>query len=232
MSKKHTFLGIFFHAIRKLFSENPVFIGGLSITPVVVGATTAVNGLILGLSAAFLMLFLTFMCWFGGVVFHIPVQKGLAAFVSAAAFIPVGFLVNTYLPINSSSLGIYLPLLCVSSIVVISVPNTLSGQHPVYGFLKVMESMLGFLLCTLLVGSLREWMSAGTIFGAALPTPIKISTAAYPYMGFLFVAFLGAIAKRSARNLRSKNALYTKKWSDEDLAPVLSEEAYDNEVNS
>ena len=132
MSSRASKPGKALHALKEWtleqFSENPVFIGGLSIAPVVVGATTAANGLILGLAAAFLMLFLSGMCAMGGMLFRVPVQKGLAAFVSAAAFIPVGYVVDTFLPLQSVSLGIYLPLLCVSSIVVMKVPHALAER--------------------------------------------------------------------------------------------------------
>lgn len=221
------------HALRKLrrvslelISENPVFIGGLSITPVVVGATTAANGLILGLAAAFLILFLSLMCYMSVALFKMPVQKGLAAFVSAAAFIPVGYAVDTFFPLNSVSLGIYLPLLCVSSIVVIGVPETLRTEsHDAMG--RIVQSIIGFFVCAFAVGILREWIGLGTIFGVGVPAPFIFSSAVYPYMGFIIIAFLGAAGKRIGRSTYHRQRALTEKWTDESLTPVepVSEEA-------
>ena len=202
MSSRASRPGKALHALKEwtleLFSENPVFIGGLSITPVVVGATTAANGLILGLAAAFLMLFLSGMCAMGGMLFRVPVQKGLAAFVSAAAFIPVGYVVDTFLPLQSVSLGIYLPLLCVSSIVVMKVPHALAERGYRKGFLHIVQNILGFFLCTLLVGIVREWLGAGTIFG--LPAAKK-----------------AAAVIRENELLDRHEQIYTEKWVDDSL---------------
>ena len=227
MSSRASRPGKALHALKEwtleLFSENPVFIGGLSITPVVVGATTAANGLILGLAAAFLMLFLSGMCAMGGMLFRVPVQKGLAAFVSAAAFIPVGYVVDIFLPLQSVSLGIYLPLLCVSSIVVMKVPHALAERGYRKGFLHIVQNILGFFLCTLLVGIVREWLGAGTIFGLPAPTLLTVPSAAYPYMGFIIIGMLGAAAKKAAAVIRENELLdrheqiYTEKWVDDSL---------------
>ena len=223
-TKTHAVLQTLEESALELFSENPVFIGGLSITPVVVGATTAANGLILGLAAAFIMLFLTGMYSMGGMLFRVPVQKGLAAFVSAAAFIPVGYVVDSCLPLQSVSLGIYLPLLCVSSIVVMKVPHSLREMGYAKGFFHIVQNALGFFLCTLLVGILREWLSAGTVFSLPAPMLIPIPSAAYPYMGFIIVGFLGAAAKKAAAVIRENEILdaqreqnYTEKWVDDSL---------------
>ena len=97
-------------------------------------------------------------------------------------------------------LGIYLPLLVVEPLLT-------------YRFGRVQETMkkavskgiritIGYGLLLLLLGCVREWLSAGTVFGHVLSRPV-LPMASMPAGGFIVLGVLCAVWRTLARKYKN-----------------------------
>ncbi len=182
-------------SLFRVISDSAVINIGLSITPIVVASTTGYNALVI----SGVICYLLFVNTVAGLVFRdlIPRQYNyiVYTFIAAFAFIPVGILLEREIPLIVDSIGIYLPLLVVSSMVVVRAPGTHKEKSILYKIEKFFSLSLSFTIVSVLVGMLREYLSVGTVFTYSLPTLHKFGSAVYPYIGFIILAFVCAAMK-------------------------------------
>jgi electron transport complex protein RnfE len=86
----------------------------------------------------------------------------------------VELLIEAYIPTLYSALGIYIPLIVVNCIILGRAEAYASKNPP---FLSVMDGVgmgLGFTIALTIIGLLREFLGAGTLFGfSVLPDSIE-----------------------------------------------------------
>ena len=173
----------FFHHDR-VFLNNPVVMQGMGLAPLVVLATTGKNALMLAVSVVLLLTPSRMLACLLSRLFPLREEhpanaelekkllprsilySGSAAVVYLAAY-PI---LNALLGVDLLALGIYLPMLVVEPLLT-------------YRFGRVQETMkkavskgiritVGYSLLLLLLGCVREWLSAGTVFGHVLSRPV------------------------------------------------------------
>ncbi len=181
MNKK---LGIVWNGI---FKENPSLRLVLGTCPTLAVTTTAVTGLGMGLSATFVLI-----C--SGIAISalrrvIPDKVRLPSYITIiAAFVTVlMMLVQAYLPSLNSSLGVYLPLIVVNCIILGRAEMFASKNKVVDSALDGLGMGLGFTLTLVVMGSVREILGSGSIFGIDLPLPIEPMTVFVTAPGGFFV---------------------------------------------
>ncbi len=181
MNKK---LGIVWNGILK---ENPALRLVLGTCPTLAVTTMAVNGLGMGLSATFVLI-----C--SGAVISalrkvIPDKVRLPAYITIiATFVTVlMMLVQAYLPSLNSSLGVYLPLIVVNCIILGRAEMFASQNNVFDSVLDGLGMGLGFTLTLVLMGSVRELLGSGSIFGISLPLPVEPMTVFVTAPGGFFV---------------------------------------------
>ena len=177
-----------------LFTGNPVVVSGISLTIVVGTSTTLKRALIVALIQLYLCLLSSTLA----VAIRVRIQKEwrTVVFCVAAAlfYIPVGYLLPIYYLQVYDALGIYLPLLTISSIV-IAYSSEISGSKNMLGGLqRSMKSALGFGVTICVAGAIRELLAFGTVFELPVSS-IKIPGVASIYSGFIVVGMLIALAK-------------------------------------
>ena len=200
----------------RVFLNNPVVMQGMGLAPLVVVATTGQNGLMLAAAVTLLLVpSRVLACLLSRLVplrdeepTPEQLQKKLlprallyaasAAVVYLAAYPILNFVFGTGL----LNLGIYLPMLVVEPLLT-------------YRFGRVQETMkkavskgiritIGYGLLLLLLGCVREWLSAGTVFGHVLSRPV-LPMASMPAGGFIVLGVLCAVWRTLAR--KHKNYL-------------------------
>lgn len=188
----------------RVFLNNPVVMQGMGLAPLVVVATTGQNGLMLAAAVTLLLVpSRVLACLLSRLVplrdeepTPEQLQKKLlprallyaasAAVVYLAAYPILNFVFGTGL----LNLGIYLPMLVVEPLLT-------------YRFGRVQETMkkavskgiritVGYGLLLLLLGCVREWLSAGTVFGHVLSRPV-LPMASMPAGGFIVLGVLCAV---------------------------------------
>ena len=152
-----------------IIKENPAFILMLGMCPTLAVTTSAINGLGMGLSSLVVLAISNVVISLLRKV--IPDEVRLPAFiVIVASFVTVvELLMEAYMESLYASLGIYIPLIVVNCIILGRAEAYASKNPPLLSLFDGLGMGLGFTIALVIIGSIRELLGAGSIFGFALP---------------------------------------------------------------
>lgn len=170
-----------------LLKENPVLRLVLGTCPTLAVSTMASNGIGMGLAATFVLL-----C--SNVVISalrkvIPDQVRIPCYITViAGFVSVvQMLVKAFVPALDASLGVYLPLIVVNCIILGRAEMFASKNNVLDSALDGLGMGLGFTLTLVVMGSIREVLGSGTLFGMDLHIPMEPMTVFITPPGGFFV---------------------------------------------
>ena len=151
-----------------ILKENPTFALVLGMCPTLATTTSAVNGMSMGLATLFVL-----VC--SNVVISmlknlIPDKVRIPAFIVViATFVTlVQLLMQAYLPAIYDVLGLFIPLIVVNRIVLGRAEAFAAKNTVGLSALDGLGMGLGFTLSLTLLGIIREFLGAGTVFGFTL----------------------------------------------------------------
>ena len=152
-----------------IIKENLAFILMLGMCPTLAVTTSAINGLGMGLSSLVVLAISNVVISLLRKV--IPDEVRLPAFiVIVASFVTVvELLMEAYMESLYASLGIYIPLIVVNCIILGRAEAYASKNPPLLSLFDGLGMGLGFTIALVIIGSIRELLGAGSIFGIALP---------------------------------------------------------------
>lgn len=190
-----------------VIKENPSFVLMLGMCPTLAVTTSAINAVGMGLST---IAVLVVSNWVISLLRNvIPDNVRLPAFiVIVASFVTVTeLLMEAYTPAVYESLGIYIPLIVVNCIILGRAEAYASKNPPVLSIMDGVGMGLGFTIALFLLGSVREIIGAGTIFGVKITPGIYEPIAIFVRSpgAFLVLAFLVAILNFSGIKNRSNH---------------------------
>ena len=200
---------------KGLFRENPVFAMLLGMCPVLGVTTTAINGLGMGVaSAAVLLASNIVVALFKNLI---PEKVRIPAYIVViATFVTVVDLsMAAYLPDLHESLGLFVPLIVVNCVILGRAEAFASRNAVVFSVVDAVTMGAGFTLALGLLGSVREVLGSGSLFGLAFVTEeastmllFVMPPGAFIALGFLIAgvntgvkkaqAIAGAAARRRA----------------------------------
>jgi electron transport complex protein RnfE len=151
-----------------LLKENPTFVIVLGTCPTLAITTAAVNGIGMGAATTFVLVFSNlFISLLKNVI---PDKVRIAAFILViATFVTIVDLVmKAYTPDLYKALGIFIPLIVVNCII-LGRAEAFAQKNSVFpSILDGLGMGLGFTLAITLIGSIREILGNGSIFGIRL----------------------------------------------------------------
>lgn len=154
--------------IKGLWQKNPVFILLLGLCPTLAVTTSAINGLAMGLAVIFVLVNSNIIVS----VFRkfIPHQVRIAVFtVIIATFVTMcDYFLGAEFPKISKALGPYVPLIVVNCIILCRAEAFAFKNGVFASFLDGLGMGLGFTLALVLLGSIRELLGMGSIFGISI----------------------------------------------------------------
>jgi len=153
---------------KGIWDENPTFRLVLGMCPPLAITTAAVNGIGMGLSTTFVLVFSNIVISLLRNV--IPDKVRLPAYIVViASFVTiVDLTMNGFFHPIHKVLGIFIPLIVVNCII-LGRAEAFANKNPVLAStLDGLGMGLGFTLALVLVGSIREALGNGTIFGVSL----------------------------------------------------------------
>lgn len=183
------------------WNDKPLFRLALAACPALAVATTAVNGLVMGIATGCVLVLAGIVAAaLGGFVS----EKGRAALfmIASAVFAGIAWMVVRAAWTDAAALGVYLPLIAVNSLL-LARPEGENGVGQAVA--EGVKLALGFICLVTVLGAVRELVDAGTLFGARiLPKGTQLSAlAALPAGGLmllgLFTGIANAIRGRGAR---------------------------------
>jgi electron transport complex protein RnfE len=183
---------------RGFIKENAVFVLLLGMCPTLAVTGSAINGMGMGLAATAVLLG-------SNVVISllknlIPDKVRIPAFIVViASFVTVIDLVmNAYTPDLHEQLGIFIPLIVVNCIILGRAEAFASKNTVLASLVDGLVMGLGFTFALVLLGSVREILGAGSIFGFKFVSEDASTILLFilPPGAFIALGFLIAIVNR------------------------------------
>ena len=151
--------------IKGLWKENPIFVQVLGMCPTLAVTTKALFGLSMGMATLFVLVSSSVVVSL--IRKMVPAQVRIpmftviiATFVTAADY----FLKANFYEI-SKALGPYVPLIVVNCIILGRAEAFASKHGPIRSFLDALGMGIGFTMALIILGSCREILGSGTLFG-------------------------------------------------------------------
>lgn len=186
-----------------IVADNPVFIQMLGMCPTLAVTTSAVNGIGMGLATTAVLLGSNIVI--SALKNFIPSKIRIPAFIVViATFVTiVGLLMKAFVPALDQALGLFIPLIVVNCIILGRAESFASKNSVVKSIADGIGMGIGFTVALCILGSIREIIGAGTIFGAAIfgsayqPALIMIlPPGAFLVLGLLLALFNWISARR------------------------------------
>ncbi|MBQ8604688.1 MAG: electron transport complex subunit E [Oscillospiraceae bacterium] len=181
---------------KGLIKENPVLRLVLGTCPTLATSTMAINGLGMGVAATFVLVCSNIAI--SALRKIIPDKVRIPAYITViAGFVTiVQMIVKAFLPALDTALGVFLPLIVVNCIILGRAEAFASKNTVVDSALDGLGMGLGFTLTLTLMGSIREFLGSGSIFGFAIPGMDKFALSVMTSApgGFLIFGVLMAAA--------------------------------------
>lgn len=157
--------------LKGLFRENPTFVQVLGMCPTLAVTNSAVNALAMGVATLFVLLASSLMV--SALRQWIPREVRISTYVVIIATFVTGidFGLQALVPVVHKELGAFVPLIVVNCII-LGRQEAFAAKHPIP--LAVADALgmgLGFTLSLLALGSVREILGVGALFGHDLFGP-------------------------------------------------------------
>lgn len=176
---------------KYIFGSNPILVLGLIIGPVVVCAVSFQNALALAL--AFATTAIPVITIAGAVGKFIPASVKLPFYVgiAAAMLVPTEILISRISPVIFDSIGIFLPIMAVNSVVTVLTVEESETRGVGGAFFDSLFLSLGFAIVTLALGAIRELLGSGTIMNMPI-LGRRAMGVLMPGAGFVILGFMAA----------------------------------------
>lgn len=154
--------------IDGIFRRNPTFVLVLGLCPTLGTTSSAITGMSMGLATLIVLMCSNFTV--SALKSIIPDKVRIPAFILLiASFVTiVQMIMQAWLPALNESLGIFIPLIVVNCILLGRAEAFASKNNP---WLSVCDGLgigLGFTLALTIIGSVREILGTGAVFGIQL----------------------------------------------------------------
>lgn len=181
-----------------LIKENPTFVLLLGMCPTLATTTSAINGLSMGLATmAVLICTNTVISCIKNIT---PDQVRIPVFIVViAAFVTIlQMFMSAYAPDSiNKSLGIFIPLIVVNCIILGRAESFACKHTPLESLFDGVGIGLGFTIALTLLGTVRELLGAGSVFGLTLlPETTNVLLFVLPPGAFITLGYLVAIFNR------------------------------------
>ena len=180
-----------------IIKENPTFVLLLGMCPTLATTTSSINGMSMGLATMFVLICSNIVV---SLIKNLtPDKVRIPVFVVViASFVTIlQMCLKAYLPEINKSLGLFIPLIVVNCIILGRAEAFACKNGPVASLCDGIGIGLGFTLGLTLLGTVREFFGAGSIFGfTILPETYNVLLFILPPGAFISLGYLIAIVNK------------------------------------
>ena len=154
--------------IKGLWRDNPVFVQVLGMCPMLAVTNSAINAIAMGLASFFVLVSSSFLV--SSLKRWIPKQVRISVFIIIiATFVTVvDYVLLAMVPAIHKELGAFIPLI-VANCLILGRQEAFASRHTVkYAVMDAVGMAAGFLLAMFALGSVREILGEGKLFGFSL----------------------------------------------------------------
>lgn len=189
----------FSNITRGMIGRNIVLYSGLMLPYIVMPVVNLKTAVALTIAMLFSLLFGMAACYL------VSSKSDLVRYIAVTATALGGVAVSRFVIRFISSeifdtMGIYLPLMAVNSIVLLYVAQHTGRNKVLHLFWRGIASVIGFGLVACIVGIVRELLLSGSVWGTPVAS-ISFPAAGMVFFGFILLAFLGAAVQALRRCL-------------------------------
>ena len=188
------YIKILFNGIVK---ENPTFVLLLGMCPTLATTTSAMNGMSMGLATMFVLICSNIVI---SLIKNItPDKVRIPVFIVViASFVTIlQMVMQAFVPEVYATLGLFIPLIVVNCIILGRAEAFACRKGPVASLFDGVGIGLGFTLGLTLLGSVRELLGAGSLFGVVLlPETCNMLLFVLPPGAFITLGYLIAIVNK------------------------------------
>ncbi len=202
-----------FELSKGIARENPIFVQVLGLCPSMAVTNSAVNGVAMGLATLFVLTMSSLLV--SALRKSIPPQVRISTYIVViATFVTVAdFILQALAPNVHRELGAFIALIVVNCII-LGRAEAFASRNPVK--LAVADALgmgFGFTLALALIGSIRELLGKGSLFGVSLFGPhyepwviMILPPGGFLVMGVLLLVFARVAESRqhAAERLRAE----------------------------
>ena len=180
-----------------IIKENPTFVLLVGMCPTLATTTSSINGMSMGLATMFVLICSNIVV---SLIKNLtPDKVRIPVFVVViASFVTIlQMCLKAYLPEINKSLGLFIPLIVVNCIILGRAEAFACKNGPVASLCDGIGIGLGFTLGLTLLGTVREFFGAGSIFGfTLLPETYNVLLFILPPGAFISLGYLIAIVNK------------------------------------
>ena len=181
--------------LKGIIKENPTFVLVLGMCPTLGTTTSAMNGMGMGVATMAVLIMSNFVI--SCIKNLIPDKVRIPAFIVViASFVTIiQMLMEAYVPSLYASLGVFIPLIVVNCIILGRAEAFASKNGPIDSILDGVGIGLGFTLSLTVIGTVRELLGSGSIFGFSfgiedyMPLVFVLAPGAFLVLGYLMALF-------------------------------------------
>ncbi len=153
---------------RGIFKENPTFVLFLGLCPTLGVTTSAVNGIAMGLATLFVLILSNVII--SMIKNLIPSKIRIPAYIMVIATLVtvLELSMKAYFPSLYEVLGIFIPLIVVNCIILGRAESYASKNSILNSMFDGIGNGLGFTLSLTVIGSIREILGSGKLFGLSM----------------------------------------------------------------
>lgn len=151
-----------------IITNNPIFVQLIGMCPTLGVTTNAMNGLAMGLATALVLVCSNLAISLIKKIVPDEIRIPVFIVVIATFVTAVGMLLAAFLPDLNKSLGLFIPLIVVNCLILGRAEAFASKNIPVSSIFDGIGMGLGFALALTILGSIREILGAGELFGKAI----------------------------------------------------------------
>lgn len=183
---------------KGFIKENPVLVTLLGMCPTLAVTTMASNGIGMGLATTFVLIGSNIVISLLKRIIPDAVRLPCYIVIIAGFVTLIEFLLKGYVPALYDSLGIFLSLITVNCIILGRAEVFASKNKLIPSILDGLGMGLGFTLALFIMGSIREIIGTGSIFGINIPfiSQNPMSIFIMPAGGFFTLGVIIAVVNK------------------------------------
>ena len=188
------------------YIRNPVLVHVIGICPVAAAATSLFNSLVLSAVAVVSMILCEVFASLALKKCPRWVRVSIYIIIGSAVVFPVMYYLEKAEAPVFTSLGIYLPLMAMSSINSVHCEKYAVKHSVKESFFDAVATSIGYCAVLILVGTVREILGGGKIAGFDIPHFSGFSGFLMPFGGLLLIGFIAALHKSAVIKKYPKQA--------------------------
>lgn len=182
--------------VNGMFLDNPIIKFGLALPFVVVAATNLKHAVCLSIAIIVTIIPVSVIAYLVGNKIPQAIAIAIYPVIASILLIPVRIGIKNYDPVLLDSLGMYISLIAVSTLLLSQIGHSSARKRKLgASTLRSLYTCIGFSIVVIFVGIIREIFAKGTIGGLELGINMPIYGISLAFFGFILLGFLMAITR-------------------------------------